>query len=78
MQRNFTLNDLFLYHYNELNTFETQEIEYLIATDETFRAEYADILAMNDWLDTAFEKPSTTSVRYILEHDKENSSELVG
>ena len=76
MKTKFTLDHLFLYHYNEMNLMDSLAIEHLIEIDETFREESSKILEMMELLDTEKTKPSTSSIKMILDYDKTSSGEM--
>lgn len=76
MKTKFTLNDLFLYHYSELNYSDRQAMEELIVSDSTFEAESNRILEMKATLNGTKFSPSKSSIRFILDYDKKSSSEL--
>lgn len=76
MTKKFTLNDLFLYHYNELDSSERSLMEELIASDVVFQAESIKILEMKNFLNTEQKEPSVASIHYILEHNRKSSNEM--
>ena len=76
MKTKFTLDHLFLYHYNEMNLMDSLAIEHLIEIDETFREESSKIVTMMELLDTEKTKPSTSSIKMILDYDKTSSGEM--
>jgi len=76
MKTKFTLNHLFLYHYNELNLTDSLAIELLIETNEQFRAESKKIVEMISFLETEKKLPSPSSIHIIMDYDRKNSSEL--
>ncbi len=76
MKTKFTLDHLFLYHYNELNLSDSLAIEHLIETDKSFNDESIKILQMINFLDSEKKKPSPSSIQIILDYDRKNSNEL--
>ncbi|MGB0885420.1 MAG: hypothetical protein ACPGVH_03540 [Chitinophagales bacterium] len=76
MTTKFTLNDLFLYHYNELSVSDRIAMESLIASDEVFRAESHKIKQMKATLNSEKLSPSQSSINFILDYDKKSSNEL--
>lgn len=76
MTRKLTLNDLFLYHYNELEVSERFSMEELIAEDLVFQAESIKILEMKNFLNTELQEPSVASLHYIMEHNRKSSNEM--
>ena len=76
MTRKLTLNDLFLYHYNELEVSERFRMEELIAADIVFQAESIKILEMKNFLDTELKEPSAASIHYIMEHNRRSSNKM--
>lgn len=76
MNTKFTLNDLFLFHYNELSSTDRFAMKQLIATDSFFEHESNKILEMKNLLDTETKEPSLSSIQYILDHDRKSSNEL--
>ena len=76
MDRKFTLDHLFLYHYNELNLTDSLAIELLIENDETFRIENEKIIEMKTYLDSDKKMPSPSSIDIIMNYDRASSSEL--
>ena len=76
MHKKFTLNHLFLYHYNELSLKDSLEIEHLIETDISFKKESKRISEMKQFLNSENKLPSSSSIKIILDYDKASSSEL--
>tara|TARA_B110000037_G_C16972675_1_gene445707 strand:+ start:93 stop:332 length:240 start_codon:yes stop_codon:yes gene_type:complete len=76
MKRNFTLDDLFLYHYNELAPEEVQAFELSLKFDE-FLSEASDSFqTIKSLLDQRKASPSDASIRLIMDYNKQNSNEL--
>lgn len=76
MNRKYTLNDLFLYHYNELSPEDHLAMAELIASDSVFEQESNKILAMKQLLNTEIKEPSLSSIQFIMDHDRKSSNEL--
>lgn len=76
MNKKFTLNDLFLYHYNELAAEEHFAVAKLIASDSVFEKESNKIIAMKQLLNSEMKEPSLSSIQFIMNHDKKSSNEL--
>lgn len=76
MNRKYTLNDLFLYHYNELSPEDHLDMAELIASDSVFEQESNKILAMKQLLNTEIKEPSLSSIQFIMDHDRKSSNEL--
>ena len=76
MKTKLTLNDLFLYHYNELSYANSQAMEALIASDSVFEAESKRVIEMKTTLNGTKYNPSESSIRFILDYDKKSFGEL--
>ncbi len=76
MKRNFTLDDLLLYHYNEMPAEEVQAFELCLKFDETLGEENTSLIKVEALLDTQKEVPSDSSIRLILDYNRQNSNEL--
>lgn len=76
MKRHFTLNDLFLYYYNELPEDEVQAFESHLKFDSILQEAYHALIETSKLLDTQKAKPSDASIRLILDYNRQNSSEL--
>jgi hypothetical protein len=77
MTKNFTLDHLLQYHYNELDAIQNQAIEELIANNENFKAESESIKKIQSFLNEEIIEPSDASIFYILEHHKKSSNEMM-
>ena len=76
MNRNFTLNDLFLYYYNELPQDEVQAFKLQLQFDSNLQDAYQSLQETARMLNSIKEKPSDASIRLILDYNRKNSSEL--
>ena len=76
MNRNFTLNDLFLYYYDELPQDEAQAFKSQIQFDSNLQDAYHSLQETARMLNSIKEKPSDASIRLILDYNRKNSSEL--
>ncbi len=76
MITNFTFDDLILYHYNELPFEKVQALEVSLFFDEQLKEAHASILEIKKMLNTEICKPSETSIRLILDYNRQNSNEL--
>lgn len=76
MKRHFTLNDLFLYYYNELPEEEVQAFESHLKFDQILQDAYQQLKEIGSLLDSQKAKPSDASIRLILDYNRQNSNEL--
>lgn len=76
MKRNFTLDDLLFYHYNEMPAKEVQVFEFCLQFDETLGEENASLIKVKDLLDSQKDTPSDSSIRLILDYNRQKSNEL--
>ena len=76
MKTNFTLDDLLLHHYNEMPAEEVQAFELCMQFDEILGEANASLIKVKDLLDTQKAKPSDSSIRLILDYNRQNSNEL--
>lgn len=76
MKKNFTLNDLISYHYNELSSLEAKAIESQIKQNEDFAAESRRIKQAKRRLNYEAATPSKTSIRLIMDYSRSSSEEL--
>ena len=76
MHTNFTFDDLILHHYNELPLEKQEALEASLFFDEHLKDANQSIIAIKQLLDTEIRKPSETSIRLILDYNRQNSSEL--
>lgn len=76
MITNFTIDDLILYHYNELPGERVEALKASLFFDEHLKEAHASILEIKGLLDSEIRKPSDTSIRLILDYNRQNSNEL--
>lgn len=76
MKRKFTLDDLFRYHYNEMPLEEVQAFELSLKFDETLGEAHRSFSAIKELLDEQKANPSDTSIRLIMDYNRQNSNEL--
>jgi hypothetical protein len=76
MIKKFTLNHLLQYHYQELKLIDKIGIEQQLECDENFRNESNKIAAMKRLLDIESNKPSSSSINIILNHNRKSRGEL--
>lgn len=76
MKRNFTFDDLLLYHYGELPLNEVDALEASLLFDEHLKESNETIKKMMEILDAEKTVPSDTSISIILDHNRQSSGEL--
>lgn len=76
MKTNFTLDDLLLHHYNEMPAEEVQAFELCLQFDETLGEQNASLIQVKVLLDSQKDTPSDSSIRLILDYNRQNSNEL--
>lgn len=76
MRKNFTLNDLIRYHYNELSSLEAKALESWIFENEDFASENRKIKQAKRFLNYKTSKPSHSSIRLIMDYSRSSSAEL--
>jgi hypothetical protein len=75
MIKKITLNHLLKYHYNELSCADRSAVEEMILTNEEFRLESARIIQMKKMLDGEIKKPSSSSIRIIMDYNRNRKSQ---
>ena len=76
MKRNFTFDDLLLYHYGELPIEEVDALEACLLFDEHLIESNETIMKMMGILDAEKISPSQASIQIILAHNRKSSGEL--
>jgi len=76
MKRNFTFDDLLLYHYGELSRDEIEDLETHLLFDEGLIENNENIKQIKAILDLEKSIPSDASIQIILDHNKQSSGEL--
>lgn len=76
MKRNFTFNDLLLYHYNELPFEEIEALETCLLFDEYLKENNESIKKIMEILDNEKAVPSDTSIEIILDYNRKSRGEL--
>jgi hypothetical protein len=76
MKKNFTINDLLLFQYNELPQEELEAFEVHLIFDEYLKEMNQSFINIRKLLDTEKTKPSETSIRLIMDYNRQNSIEL--
>jgi hypothetical protein len=76
MITNFTFDDLILYNYKELPSEKIEALEASLFFDEQLKEAQASILEIKKLLNSEIRKPSDTSIRLILDYNKQNRNEL--
>lgn len=76
MTKKITLNHLLQYHYDELSLIDRIAVEHEIETNEQFSSESKSIASMKRLLNLESGKPSSSSIRIILDHNRKSRGEL--
>lgn len=76
MITNFTFDDLIRYHYNELPADKIEALEVSLFFDEHLKEAHASIIEIKNLLNTEFRKPSETSIRLIMDYNRQKRNEL--
>jgi hypothetical protein len=75
MGQKSTLNKLLQYHYDELSLLERISLEEQLKHDESLKKESDEIELMKSLLDTSFRKPSDSSIRIIMDYNRNKKSQ---
>lgn len=73
MIKNFTLNHVLLYVYNELNSSQTKHIKQQLLVDTLLYRQAAEFLFLKNKLSTIYFEPSETHDKNILAHAKKSA-----